>query len=180
QEYHGLRTSSSWLPPIETPAADQLGLAADLLNAGGKVAILAGQGALGARAELEQVADRLAAPVAKALLGRAVLPDDSPYTTGGIGHLGTTPSEQAMHECDTLLILGSTMPWVDFYPKPGQARCVQVDRDPTRIGLRYPAEIGLVGDARATLRALLPLLRPKADRAFLQTAQQRMGSWNAL
>ncbi len=125
REQHGLRTSSSWLPPIETPSAEQLRLAADLLNSGRKVAILAGQGALGARQELEQASDKLGAPVAKALLGRAVLPDDSPYTTGGIGHLGTTPSAQAMHECDTLLILGSTMPWVDFYPKPGQARAVQ-------------------------------------------------------
>ncbi len=180
QEYHGLRTSSSWLPPIEVPQADQLRMAAELLNSGRKVAILAGQGALAARAELEQVADRLAAPVAKALLGRAVLPDDSPFTTGGIGHLGTVPSEQAMHECDTLLIVGSTMPWIDFYPKPGDARAVQIDRDAARIGLRYPAEIGLVGDAGATLRALLPLLRANPDRGFLQTAQGRMRNWNAL
>ncbi|MBV9747261.1 MAG: hypothetical protein JO157_00450, partial [Acetobacteraceae bacterium] len=131
-EYHGLRTSSSWLPIAVAPSADQLRQAAELLNAGTKVAILAGQGALGARAEVEQVAERLGAPVAKALLGKAVLPDDSPYTTGGIGHLGTLPSEQAMHECDTLLILGSTMPWIDFYPKPGQARAVQVDLNPER------------------------------------------------
>ena len=179
-EYHGLRTSSSWLPDMSAPPASQLRRAADLLNAGQRVAILAGQGALAARAEVELLAERLAAPVAKALLGKAVLPDDSPYTTGGIGHLGTMPSEQAMHECDTLLILGSTMPWVDFYPKPGQARAVQVDVNPERIGLRYPTEVGLVGDVRTTLQELLPLLRAKQDRSFLTTAQERMREWNQL
>ena len=162
------------------PAPDQLRRAADLLNAGRKVAILAGQGALPARAEVQLVAERLAAPVAKALLGKAVLPDDSPYTTGGIGHLGTLPSEQAMHECDTLLILGSTMPWVDFYPRPGQARAVQVDLNPDRIGLRYATEIGLVGDVKTTLQALLPLLNANPDRGFLATAQARMREWNQL
>lgn len=179
-ENHGARTSSSWLPEAAAPPMDQLRRAADLLNNGRKVAILAGQGALGARAELQQVADRLAAPVAKALLGKAVLPDDSPYTTGGIGHLGTMPSHQAMRECDTLLILGSTMPWIDSYPKPGQAQAVQVDRNPARIGLRYPVQIGLVGDAKATLQGLLPLLQPKSDRSFLRLAQARMRDWNDL
>lgn len=179
-EYHGLRPSSSWLPEISVPPPSQLRRAADLLNAGRKVAILAGQGALTARAEVQLAAERLAAPVAKALLGKAVLPDDSPYTTGGIGHLGTAPSEQAMHECDTLLILGSTMPWVDFYPKPGQARAVQVDVNPDRIGLRYPTEVGLVGDVRTTLQGLLPLLQAKQDRSFLATAQARMRNWNQL
>jgi pyruvate dehydrogenase (quinone) len=179
-EYHGLRTSSSWLPDIAVPAEDQVRRAAELLNAGHRVAILVGQGALAARDEVTQVADRLAAPVAKALLGKAVLADDSPYTTGGIGHLGTLPSEQAMHECDTVLILGSTMPWVDFYPKPGQARGVQVDINPQRIGLRYPVEVGLVGDVKATLQALLPMLHLKQDRRFLTTAQSRMRDWNDL
>jgi pyruvate dehydrogenase (quinone)/pyruvate decarboxylase len=108
------------------------------------------------------------------------LPDDSPFTTGGIGHLGTQPSAWAMHHCDTVLILGSTMPWIDSYPKPGQARGVQVDRNPDRIGLRYPVEIGLVGDVKATLTALLPLLQQKADRRFLTEAQSRMRDWNAL
>ena len=122
------------------------------------------------------LADRLGAPVAKALLGKAVLADDSPYTTGGIGHLGTLPSEQAMHECDTVLILGSTMPWVDFYPKPGQARGVQVDINPERIGLRYPVEVGLVGDVKATLQALLPMLRQKQDRSFLIRRSRACGT----
>ena len=109
-----------------------------------------------------------------------MLADDSPYTTGGIGHLGTAPSEQAMHECDTLLILGSTMPWVDFYPSPGQARGVQVDLNPERIGLRYPVEVGLVGDVKTALQSLLPMLQRKQDRSFLATAQARMHDWNDL
>ena len=179
-EYHGLRTSSSWLPDKGVPAPEQVRAAADVLNAGTRVAVLAGQGALAARAEVTALADRLGAPVAKALLGKAVLADDSPFTTGGIGHLGTVPSEQAMHECDTVLILGSTMPWVDFYPKPGQARGVQIDINPERIGLRYPVEVGLVGDVQATLQALLPMLQQKQDRSFLTIAQSRMRDWNEL
>jgi pyruvate dehydrogenase (quinone) len=109
-----------------------------------------------------------------------VLADDSPYTTGGIGHLGTVPSQQAMHECDTVLIVGSTMPWVDFYPKPGPARGVQVDLNPERIGLRYPVGVGLVGDVKATFHALMPMLQQKQDRGFLTTAQARMREWNDL
>ena len=179
-ENHGLQTSTSWLPVEDVPSAQQLHEAADLLNAGGRIAILAGQGALHARAEVTQVADLLAAPVAKALLGKAVLPDDSPFTTGGIGHLGTQPSEWAMHNCDTVLILGSTMPWIDSYPKPGKARGVQVDRNPDRIGLRYPVEIGLVGDTKATLAALLPMLKRKSDRAFVEEARRRVSEWDGL
>ncbi len=131
------------------------------------------------RPELEQLASRLNAPVAKALLGRAALSDDSPFSTGGIGHFGTVPSEEAMHSCDTLLIIGSTMPWVDSYPKPGAARCVQIDMKADRIGLRYPADVGLVGDTTSTLRALLPMLRPKDD-AFLRESQARVAQWNRL
>jgi pyruvate dehydrogenase (quinone) len=179
-ENHGARTSSSWLPRTEAPDREQLQAAADVLNAGQRVAILAGQGALWARVELEQLADVLGAPVAKALLGRNVMADDSPFSTGGIGHLGTEPSSWSMHHCDTVLILGSTMPWLDYYPRPGQARGVQVDINPDRIGLRYPIEIGLIGDVQATLRGLLPLLRRKTDRGFLTEAQGRMRDWNAL
>ncbi len=179
-ENHGLQTSQSWMPALDAPSAGQLRQAADLLNAGNKVAILVGQGALNARQEVSDVADALAAPVAKALLGKAVLPDDSPFTTGGIGRLGTQPSEWAMHTCDTVFIVGSTMPWIDSYPKPGQARGVQLDRNPDRIGLRYPVEVGLVGDSKTTLAALLPLLKRKTDRAFLVEAQRRMRDWNGL
>ena len=118
------------------------------------MAVLAGQGALAAREEVTQLADLLGAPVAKALLGKAVLSDDSPYTTGGIGDLGTAPSSWAMRTCDTVLILGSTMPWEEYYPKPGQARGVQVDLKPDRLGLRYPVEVGLTGDVKATLQRI--------------------------
>ena len=177
-ENHGARTSAAWLPPRSCPSAEQLAAAAQVLNSGRRVAVLAGQGALGARAEVEQLAELLGAPVAKALLGRNVLADDSPFTTGGIGHLGTAPSSWAMHQCDTVLILGSTMPWLDFYPTPGQARGIQLDLRADRLGLRYPVEVGLVGDARETLRALLPLLRRQPDRSFLAEAQARMRAWN--
>ena len=178
-ENHGLRTSTAWSRPTPTPSRNELQAAADLINAGSRVAIMAGQGALGATSELEQVAGRLNAPVAKALLGRTVLPDDSPFSTGGIGHLGTVPSEEAMHGCDTVLIIGTTMPWVDSYPKPGAARGVQLDIKAERIGLRFPVEVGLVGDTKETLRALLPLLRQKDD-AFLRETQGRVAQWNDL
>jgi pyruvate dehydrogenase (quinone) len=176
----GARSSSSWSPPLSAPAPEQLWAAAAILNRGSRVAVLAGQGALSAREEVAQLADVLGAPVAKALLGKAVLPDDSPFTTGGIGDLGTAPSSWAMQNCDTVLILGSTMPWEEYYPKPGQARGVQVDLKPDRLGLRYPVEIGLTGDVKATLQGLMPLLTRKSDRSFLQEAQRRMTDWNQL
>ena len=136
-----------------------------MLNAGSQVAILAGQGALGAMEELEQLADTLAAPIVKPLLGKAVVPDDSPYTTGGIGLLGTRPSQEALENCDTLFLIGTSFPYIEYYPKAGQARGVQIDIDPMRIGLRYPVEVGLVGDSRRSLERLLPLLRRKATEA---------------
>jgi pyruvate dehydrogenase (quinone) len=179
-ENHGARTSSAWLPLADSPPEAQLRAAADVLNRGSKVAILAGQGALRAREEVLAIAAKLAAPVAKALLGKAVIPDDSPYSTGGIGHLGTSASEWAMHHCDTLLILGSTMPWVDSYPKPGAARAVQVDLKADRIGLRYPVDVGLMGDVKQTLVALLPMLNQQEDGRFLVAAQAQMQEWNAL
>ena len=176
----GARSSSSWSPPLPMPPSEQLRAAAAVLNAGSRVAVLVGQGALPARDEVTQLADMLGAPVAKALLGKAVLPDDSPFTTGGIGDLGTAPSSWAMKACDTVLILGSTMPWEEYYPDPGQARGVQVDLKPDRLGLRYPIEVGLTGDVKATLQGLLPLLQRKSDRGFLNEAQRRMSDWNAL
>jgi pyruvate dehydrogenase (quinone) len=179
-ENHGLRTSESWSPVASAPDAQQLQAAANILNAGKRVAILAGQGALGARAEVLKIAETLGAPAAKALLGKAVLPDDSPYTTGGIGHLGTQPSQWIMQNCDTLLILGSTMPWIDAYPKQGSARAVQIDIKADHIGLRYPTELGLVGDVKTTLAALMPLLQRKTERSFLTEAQRRMQDWTML
>lgn len=151
--------------------------AAEILNSGKKVAILCGQGALNATDELEQVADILAAPIVKALLGKAAVPDDSPYTTGGIGLLGTAPSREVFENCDTLLMVGTSFPYIEFLPKPGQARGVQIDLDPARIGLRYPVEVGLVGDSRETLRALLRHLTRDADRSFLEKAQSATKDW---
>jgi pyruvate dehydrogenase (quinone)/pyruvate oxidase len=173
-------TSHYWTPPIVVPLADDLRRAAEVINAGTKTVILAGQGALGSAAELELAADTLAAPIVKPLLGKAAVPDDSPFTTGGIGLLGSLPSEQALEECDTLLIVGSSFPYMEYYPKPGDARAIQIDRDPTRIGLRYPVEVGLTGDAKATLEALLPYLQRRNNREFLLTAQKRMKEWQEL
>ncbi len=162
------------------PPREDLERAAEILNAGGKVAILAGQGALGASQELEQLAEMLSGPIIKPLLGKAAVPDHSPYTTGGIGLLGTKPSQEALEECDTLLIVGSSFPYEEYYPEPGKARGVQIDIDPARIGLRYPVEVGLAGDSRGVLRALLPLLERKDDRSFLEQAQQGMKEWREL
>jgi pyruvate dehydrogenase (quinone) len=178
-ENHGLQTLRALTFSHPVPDPEQLRRAAALINEGKKIAILVGQGALSAREEVTQLAMKLNAPVAKALLGKSVLPDDSPYTTGGIGHLGTQPSEFIMHACDTLLILGSTMPWVNSYPKPGQARAVQVDLKAEHLGIRYPVEVALLADVKATIAALLPLINPK-DGAFLAEAQSRMRDWRAL
>jgi pyruvate dehydrogenase (quinone) len=154
--------------------------AAELINQGTKVAILAGAGCLRARAEILQLAERVAGPIIKPLLGKAVVPDDSPYTTGGVGLLGTAPSQDALADCDTLIIAGSSFPYLEFYPKPGKAKTVQVDLDPARIGLRHPADVGLVGDCRDVLNALLPLVQQKEDRSFLEQAQKDMKDWNEL
>ncbi|HKB93827.1 MAG TPA: thiamine pyrophosphate-dependent enzyme [Gaiellaceae bacterium] len=159
------------------PNADELERAAEVLGSGKKIAILAGRGALDATDELLEVAERLGAPIVKALLGKAAVPDDSPYTTGSIGLLGTRPSQEAMEECDTLLIVGSSFPYLEFLPQPGEARGVQIDVDPLRIGLRYPVEVGLVGDSRATLRELLPKLERNKHRGFLEKAQKGMKEW---
>ncbi len=166
--------------PRGLPPEQDLARAADILNAAKKPAILAGQGALHATSELAAIAERLAAPVIKALLGKGAMPDDSPYTTGGIGLLGTRPSQEAMEHCDTLLICGSSFPYVEYYPKPGQARIVQIDRDPQRIGLRCSVECALAGDTAEVLNALAPRLSPKRDRSFLEKAQAAMKDWNAL
>jgi pyruvate dehydrogenase (quinone) len=142
--------------------------------------ILAGQGALGAGDELEELADIMAAPIVKPLLGKAAVPDDSPFTTGGIGLLGTEPSEVAMEEADTLLMVGTSFPYMEFYPKHDRCRGVQIDRDAARIGLRFPVEVPLCGDAKATLAALMPHLTRRADRSFLASAQAGMKQWNEL
>jgi pyruvate dehydrogenase (quinone) len=159
---------------------DQITHAASVLNGGTKTAILAGRGALDARHELLSVAERLGAPIIKPLLGKGAIPDDSPFSAGGIGLLGTKPAQEAMETCDTLLIAGSSFPYIEYYPKPGQARAVQIDLDPQRIGLRYPVEAGLVGDASIVLQSLLRRLNYRDDRSFLEQAQAGMKEWTAL
>src|SRR5256885_4521457 len=173
-------TSDICTPLPLLPRESDLHDAAAILNDGKKIAILTGQGALGAGDELQQVAELLGAAIIKALLGKAVVADDSPYTTGGIGLLGTRPSQEAMEECDTLLIVGSAFPYIEFLPKPGEAKGVQIDLNPQQIGLRFPVEVGLVGDSRRTLQALIPLLKRKEERSFLKKAQAGMKDWWAL
>src|SRR5436305_2349610 len=162
------------------PPDSDLERAAYILNSGKRVAILVGRGALKSTDELEVLAETLGAPIIKALLGKAAVPDTSPYTTGGIGLLGTKPSQEALENCDTLLMVGTSFPYIEFLPKPGQARAIQIELDPMRIGLRYPIEVGLVGDSRRTLQRLLPLLRRKEDRSFLKKAQDGMEEWSKL
>ncbi len=172
--------SGDWsLPSTARPAEALLRQAADIINAGSKVTILAGRGALACRQEITLLAGLVGGPVVKALLGKAVLPDRSPYTTGGIGLLGTSPSVDAMNDCDTLIMIGTSFPYMEFLPKPGQAKCVQIEIDASRVGLRHPVDVGLVGDAKTILTALLPLLKQKKPD-FLEKAQANMKDWNQL
>ncbi|HET6690445.1 MAG TPA: thiamine pyrophosphate-requiring protein [Miltoncostaeaceae bacterium] len=175
---HGAVPSGiGWSPPRVTPADADLRRAADVLNAGERVAILIGAGAMGAADEVTEVADLLGAGVAKALLGKAALPDDLPWVTGSIGLLGTKPSWDMMMGCDTLLMVGSGFPYAEFLPEPGTARGVQIDIDGRMVGLRYPMEVNLVGDSAATLRALAPLLRRKADRSWREEIEGNVADW---
>jgi pyruvate dehydrogenase (quinone)/pyruvate oxidase len=164
----------------QMPDPEMIQRAADILNAAEKPFILAGRGAIGATNELIAVAERLQAPIGKPLLGKASVPDESPYTTGGVGLLGTRPSQEALETCDTLLIVGSSFPYIEFYPKPGKAKAVQIELDPKRIGLRYPVDVGLVGDSKRVLGELLPLLRKNGSGKFLEKAQKSMGEWREL
>lgn len=166
--------------PHPIPPQQLLKRAADLINQGSKVAMLIGRGCLNAREEVLDLAEAAASPVIKALLGKAAIPDRNPYATGGIGLLGTAPSQDALRECDTFIIAGSSFPYMEFLPKPGQAKTIQIDLDPSRIGLRHSVEVGLVGDCRGVLQALLPLIEHKTDRSFLEKAQKRMTAWNKL
>ncbi|HET7053433.1 MAG TPA: thiamine pyrophosphate-dependent enzyme [Solirubrobacterales bacterium] len=170
-------TTTAYRSPVRTPDGAELERAAELLKGKAKPAILAGQGARGAGEELLQLSEILGAPIAKASLGKDCVPDDHPSVTGGIGVIGTRPTQEAMEGCDALLVVGSNMPYIEFWPSPGQAVCVQIDDKPERIGLRYPADVGLVGDAKATLRALLPLLERNEERGFLEEAQQGVREW---
>ena len=178
---HNVAYHTSDVYSAETiPSRSLIEKAAQILNTGNRVVILVGQGALGAGEEVIAVAEKLGAPIVKALLGKAVVPDDSPYTTGGIGLLGTTPSSDAMSEADILLMIGTSFPYVEYLPKPGQARGIQIDIKPEKIGLRYPVEIGLVGDSKLVLSALLPILNQKDNLEFLKSKQHSTKNWNNL
>ena len=175
---HGtVHSSPGWRRPRIVPQEDDLQRAAEILNAGEKVAILIGQGALGAHAEVEQIADKLGAGVAKALLGKAALDDSLPYCTGSIGLLGTKPSWTLMNECDTLLMVGSSFPYSEFLPEPGRARGVQIDIDGRMLNIRFPMELGLIGDARATLKQLIPLVQHKDDRGWREQIEGEVADW---
>jgi pyruvate dehydrogenase (quinone) len=175
---HGmLHSGLGYTTPTIAPQDDDLRRAAEILNSGERVAILVGAGALHATDEVLETAERLGAGVAKALLGKAAVPDDLPFVTGSIGLLGTKPSWDMMQSCDTLLMVGSSFPYSEFLPKEGQARGVQIDIDGRMLGMRYPMELNLVGDSRATLRALLPLLAQKSDRRWRDTIETNVSDW---
>ncbi|MCC6328938.1 MAG: pyruvate oxidase [Acidobacteria bacterium] len=167
----------AWRLPVNTPPDVDLRDAAAILNAAEKPVILVGQGAKLAGEEVIEIADRMGAPIVKALLGKEVVPDDHPLTTGGLGLLGTTPSQEAMEKADTILIIGSSFPYMEYLPDHENARGVQIDDKADRIGLRFPVDVGLVGDAKPTLAALLPYIEKKEDRSFLETAQDGMKDW---
>jgi len=175
---HGTtHTGIGYASPAKLPEMSLLQQAAEVLNAGEKVAILVGQGALGATDEVIAVAETLQAGVAKALLGKAVLPDDLPWVTGSLGLLGTKPSWDLMQGCDTFLMIGSAFPYSEFLPPPGEARGVQIDIDGGRLCLRYPMEVNMVGDSAVTLKALLPLLRRKPAGKWRKTIEEGVASW---
>ena len=175
---HGTtHTGVGYAGPAELPSQALLRRAADVLNAGKKVAMLVGAGALGATDEVIAVADRLGAGCAKALLGKAALPDDLPWVTGSLGLLGTKPSWDLMKGCDTFLMVGSAFPYSEFLPNPGAARGVQIDIDGTRLSLRYPMEVNLVGDSAVTLAALLPLLHQKPDNSWRRGIERGVAAW---
>ncbi|WP_150237226.1 thiamine pyrophosphate-requiring protein [Nocardiopsis quinghaiensis] len=171
--------SSLGMPaPQSTPSAEGLAKAAEILNSGERVAMLVGQGARGAADEVVEMAEKVGAGVAKALLGKDALPDDLPFGTGSIGLLGTRPSYELMRDCDTLLVVGSSFPYTQFMPEFDQARAVQIDIDPTMIGMRYPFECNLVGDSAETLRLLLPLVERKTDRSWREKVEDNIERWD--
>lgn len=175
---HGSNYSSAGRAHVHmVPEHEELQAAADVLNACQRVAVLVGAGAIHATDEVIEVCERLGAGAAKALLGKAALPDDLPFVTGSIGLLGTRPSWEMMDNCDGLLMVGTTFPYSEFLPKDGQARAVQIDIDPRNVGVRYPTEVDLVGDSAETLRALLPLLQHKHNRHWRNTIERNVREW---
>ncbi len=176
-KHNTVHTGTGFFTPYIVPAQDDLQKAADILNEGKKVAILVGAGAKNAADEITQVADLLGCGVAKALLGKDVLPDELPFVTGSIGLLGTKPSWDMMMECDTFLMVGSSFPYSEFLPKEGQARGIQIDIDGRMLSLRYPMELALIGDSKQSLRALLPLLKRKEDRSWREKLESEIQNW---
>ncbi len=175
---HGsVYSSVGYSRPRVLPQEKDIQHAAEILNEGEKVAMLIGQGARGAAEELRQTADLLGAGIAKALLGKDVLADDLPYVTGSIGLLGTIPSYDMMEDCDTLLMVGTSFPYAEFLPKEGQAKCVEIDLQASMIGIRYPADVMLIGDAKETLRELIPHLIRKEDRAWREGIEKKVADW---
>ena len=172
-------TAPIYLPPPGQARAGDLEAAARVLNEGEKVAILAGAGARHARAEVLAVADKLAAPVIKTLSGKAVIPDDSEFAVGGIGLLGTRPGEELVEDCDTLFMIGTNFPYTQHLPQPGKVRVVQIEADPVRAGVRMPTEVPVIGDARESLQALLPMLTRKTDHGHLEKYQKAMAKWRS-
>ena len=172
-------TAPVWLPPPGHARMADLEAAARVLNDGEKVAILAGTGALHARDEVLAVADKLAAPVIKTLPGKAVIPDDSEFAVGGIGLLGTRPGEELVDDCDTLFMIGTNFPYTQHLPAPGKVRVVQIEADPVRAGVRMPTEVPVIGDARESLQALMPLLTRKSGRGHLEKYQKAMAKWRS-
>jgi pyruvate dehydrogenase (quinone) len=177
REHGAVVSAPGYVRPRVVPPEGQLNQAADILNAGKKVALLVGQGARGASDEIVEVAETLGAGVAKALLGKTVVSDEHPFVTGSIGLLGTKPSWTLMNECDTLLMVGSSFPYSEWLPKPGQARGVQIDIDGRMLSIRYPMEAALVGDSKETLRALIPLLQRKDDRGWREQIEEEVQEW---
>jgi pyruvate dehydrogenase (quinone) len=179
REHGAVFSSIGYERPRVIPSDSALARAAEVMNVGERVAILVGQGARGAEAELLETAELLGAGVAKAVLGKGVLPDRLPFVTGPIGLLGSRASYELMRGCDTLMIIGSSFPYAEWLPEEGQCRCVQIDIDAAMIGARVPAEVGLVGDSKETLRALLPLLLRKADRRWREEVEREVADWHA-
>ena len=175
--HNTLHSAVGYVTPYLVPMDADLRRAADILNRGERVAMLVGAGCLKATDEVINVADRLGAGVAKALLGKAAVPDDLPFVTGSIGLLGTKPTSDMMEDCDTLLMVGSSFPYSEFMPPDSQARGIQIDIDGRMLGIRYPMEINLIGDSAQTLRALLPLLKPKADRGWRNAIEKNVAGW---
>ncbi|NIP61523.1 MAG: pyruvate oxidase [Nitrosopumilaceae archaeon] len=171
-------THSDHIMENRIPDKESTYQAAKILNSGKNIVILAGQGAIGAGEELIQLGEKLGAPIIKALLGKSVIPEDHPLNLGGLGMIGTEPASDAMSETDTLLLIGTSFPYLEYLPKPGKAKGVQIDINPEKLGIRYPIDVGLVGDSKSTIRELIPKIKKRTNQKFLKSKQKAMKEWN--